>query len=99
MGQVWVPAMREALISVYIRLLGEGPMTEALARLKTWSVLGVHRATVSLLGALITTYYTKHLNRISGTSWCHKVTGLPSDVHIRILTASRRGILAVQILM
>ena len=58
MGQVWVPAMREALISVYIRLLGEGPMTEALARLKTWSVLGVHRATVSLLGALITTYYT-----------------------------------------
>ena len=41
-------------------------MTEALARLKTWSVLGVHRATVSLLGALITIYYTKHLNRISG---------------------------------
>ncbi len=35
----------------------------------------------------------------SDTSWCHKVTGLPSDVHIRILTASRRGILAVQILM
>ena len=26
----------------------------------------MHRATVSLLGALITTYYTKHLNRISG---------------------------------